>query len=281
MLKEKQEINRIVILTLESFCSGPALTKFITKYNNRISLVCVSERYGGKYGSFWQQLKQNFYRSGFTFVNYLSFNLIYYKPFVYIGGFLNKVLGRKKKVYTIKQLCKKYNIPLIKTLEVKDAETIKQIKSIKPDLIISAYFDHLINQDIIDIPLHGVINIHTAPLPEYRGPFPPLWPALHGKKGGQVTVHYVDDFFDEGDIIAQKDVEFGKKESILSMDSRFMMVGIDALIDVLDKMERGKIETRTQGEGSYYSYPNRNDLKNLKKHGVKLYSVKDYIKKFF
>ncbi len=281
MEEDRQEINRIVLLTLESFSSGPALTKFIKKYHNKISLICVSKRFGGKYGNFWQQVKKNYKRSGISFVNYSSFNLIYYKPFVYVAGFLNSLAGRERRVYTIRQLCKKYNIPIVETLEVKDPEIVEKIKNIEPDLIISAYFDHLINKDIIDIPLHGVINIHTAPLPDYRGPFPPLWPILHGKEKGEVTIHYIDDFFDEGDIIEQKKIDLHKKESILSMDSRFMMIGVEVLMEVLEKIEKGKIEVRTQGEGSYYSYPNKDDLKKLKKQGVKLYSIKDFVKRFF
>lgn len=281
MTKNRESIDRIVIMTLESFCSGPALTKFIDKYNDKIALICVSKRFGGKYGSFLSQVRKNFKKSGFHFVNYNSFNLVYYKPFVHIVGMFNSLLGRERKVYTLSQLSKKYNIPLIKTLEVKEGSVVEEIRKTEPDLIISAFFDHLINKEIIEIPKHGVINVHTAPLPKYGGPFPPLWTMLHGRKKGEITVHYVDESFDEGDIIMQKEINFKKKESVLSMDSRFMTEGIDMLMEIIDKMERGAIQARAQDSGGYFSYPDRKDLKKLKQMGVKLYSVKDFFKELF
>jgi methionyl-tRNA formyltransferase len=275
-----EKINRVVIFTLESFYSGQAITRLVEKYKDKIVLICLSQRFGGKYGSFYYQLKKNFKRSGFHFVNYLSFHLVYYKSFVYIIDFINKILRRKKRIYTIYQLSQKYRFPIIKTKEVKDFNTIQAIKYAKPDLIISAYFDQVINQEIINIPQYGVINIHTGLLPGYKGPFPTFWPVIKGEKVGGVTIHFVNKKLDEGDILLKKEIEINYKESILSMDCKLMNVGVDLIFDVIKEIENNNISPQKQSIGCYYSFPTKKDLKNLKERGIKLYTIKDFIKAF-
>ena len=278
MKNKINKINRIIIFNLESLYSGRAITEFFERYHDRIVLICASQRYGGKYGSFLYQFKKNLKTSGFNFVNYLSCHLIYYKPTVYSIDFVNKLLKRKNRIYTLGQLAKKYKVPILKTKEIKDKDVIEFIRKKKPDLIISAYFDHVINREIIDIPKFGVINIHTALLPEYKGPFPSLWPMIYGENHGGVTIHYVNEKLDEGDIIVRKKLNIQPKESILSMDCRFMNIGIKLLYEVIDEIGKGEIHSLKQTGGHYYSYPTKEDLIKLKRREIKLYTFKDFFK---
>src|SRR3989344_8011652 len=146
---------------------------------------------------------------------------------VYFASIVNKLLRKKQKVYSIGQLSRKYNIPVIKTNNPNNPDVINRIKEIQPDLILSVYFDHVIRKSIFDIPKFGVINVHTALLPDYRGPFPPLWPAIMKEETIGVTVHYINsEDLDTGPIIAEKRLPVIGGESVLGMDCRLVKEGI-------------------------------------------------------
>lgn len=274
------EIKSIIIFTLESHASSSAISYFLDKHSSRVSLIVASERFGGKYGSFFQQTARNFRRSGLKFVVYIALNLLLNKYLVSLFSMIYKALGRTKKTHTLKQLQDKHNVELLFTKEVKDLNVIGRIKSHDPDLIIVLYFDHVINQEIIDIPTHGVINIHSGLLPHYRGPFPALWTVLSAERKGGVTIHYVNDQLDEGDIIFQQFVDYLPGESILNMEGRFALIGMQAIPDITHKMINKTIVKKPQGQGNYYGFPTRSDLKKLKHLDHKLYSIKQYALSF-
>jgi methionyl-tRNA formyltransferase len=71
------------------------------------------------------------------------------------------------------------------------------------DVLFSVYYDRIIGKDILAHPTRGAINLHAAPLPEYRGRFTFLHAILNGETEYGVTLHYMDEGVDTGDIIAQ------------------------------------------------------------------------------
>lgn len=73
------------------------------------------------------------------------------------------------------------------------------------DLVIVFGFAWKIPQDVLAIPRLGVMNIHVSMLPKYRGPAPLLWAIRNGDTTGGVTVHWMDEDFDTGNVLAQQD----------------------------------------------------------------------------
>ena len=283
MEREKiHHIHRIVIMTLDSLYSGVALHSLVRQFPERISLICASKRYGAKYGSFFQQLRRNWKHSGYSFVNYLSYHFIYYYVFLHIADFINFILKREKKVYSLRQLSKKFNIPVLETENPNHSTVVKQLEEFNPDIIISVYFDHVIRKSIIELPKFGVINVHTALLPDYRGPFPPLWPILKKEQTVGVSVHYINsERLDTGPILAEKKFPVIKGESVLGADCRLVKEAMPMLSDVLLQIENGTaraVDQEARGRGFYYSYPARADLKHL---SVPLVSIKDFVKQYF
>ncbi|MBI2474195.1 MAG: hypothetical protein HYV68_00675 [Candidatus Taylorbacteria bacterium] len=274
-------IHRIVILTLDSLYSGVALHDFVTAFPERIVLICASKRYGGKYGSFFAQLRRNWIRSGYKFVNYLSYHFIYYHVFLHFTDLINIILRRPKKVYSIRQLAKKFGINTVESTDPNSAEIVAKIRATEPDLIISVYFDHVIRKPIINLPKFGVINVHTALLPDYRGPFPPLWPILKKEQKIGVTIQYVNnERLDAGPILAQKIFPLIKGESVLGADCRLVKEGIALAKEVIIQIENGHARAVAQevhGPGNYYSYPRKADLKHL---SVPLVKTRDFVKQY-
>lgn len=82
----------------------------------------------------------------------------------------------------------------------------EQIQRLKPDLTLVNSYSMLLQPEILAIPEQGAVNIHGALLPEYRGANPAQWAILNDETETGVTMHYIDNDFDSGDIIAQRHV---------------------------------------------------------------------------
>lgn len=275
-------IHKIIIFTLDSLYSGVGIHRYIEEFGDRIVLICSSKRYSEKYGSFLFQLKKNFLRSGFKFTLYLSYHFVYFYVGVFLSSFFSKIFGLKQKVYSIRQLSKKFNIPIIKTNEPNNKKIIDLIASYNPDLIITTYFDHVIKKELINLPKFGIINVHTALLPDYKGPFPALWPLVKGEKKLGVTIHYINnENLDVGPILAQEEHPVVKGESVLGADCRLVREGVELAIKTVYDIENGvsrSIDQESFGRGKYYGYPTKEDLKNSE---VKLSNFRDFLVQFF
>jgi len=90
--------------------------------------------------------------------------------------------------------------------EFKTDDNIKKLKDLDLDYIISIHFPHIYPKSILDIPKHGVINLHPAYLPFNRGWHTPTW-AIYEDTPYGATLHFIDEDIDSGDIIARKKIE--------------------------------------------------------------------------
>lgn len=275
-------VHRIVLCTLDSLYSGVALHELIKAFPERVVLIVASKRYGGKYGSFWKQLTRNWKRGGFAFVTYLSFHFVYHYVFLFLSDTFNLFLRRPKKVYTVRQLAKRFNIPLIYTTNPNLVDTFVRIEATKPDLIVSAYFDHVIRQNLINLPTFGVINVHTSLLPDFRGPFPALWPLIHNQERIGVSVHYINsEELDAGPIILQKECGRRRGESVLGTDCRLFRQGIELVKRAIIMIEEGTVcAIAHEQQGRYFSFPRRADLALLRRHGIPLVRWRDVISQY-
>lgn len=79
---------------------------------------------------------------------------------------------------------------------------LKTIRSLKPDMAICAWFGYILKKEIIELFPSGVINTHNSYLPYNRGKYPQSWAIAKGTPYG-VTLHYIDERIDTGEIVAQ------------------------------------------------------------------------------
>ncbi len=101
-------------------------------------------------------------------------------------------------------IARDFGIPVFHCSSVNSERCREFIKSLSPDLIISAYFNQILKPDIISIPKIGALNIHPGWLPAYRGAMCYFWILKNGEDRGGVTVHWIDEGIDTGAILARK-----------------------------------------------------------------------------
>lgn len=89
--------------------------------------------------------------------------------------------------------------------QLHTSEVLDSVRHLKPEIGISAYFGYILRAEFLDLLAAGCINVHPAFLPYNRGAYPNVWSIVEGTPAG-VTIHYIDEGIDTGDIIVQREV---------------------------------------------------------------------------
>ena len=122
---------------------------------------------------------------------------------------------------------------------------------------------------MLDLPKNGCINFHAGLLPKYRGLFPIFYAITNDEKKFGVTVHYMDEKFDNGPIIFQEEVLIGEKENILDLYPKAFRYAGELLVKSIDSIESNSVVTiyNDSTQKNYNSYP---DQKTIKKYKQKI-----------
>jgi methionyl-tRNA formyltransferase len=153
-----------------------------------------------------------------------------------------------------------------------------KIKRLDPDLIISIRYGHILKNEVIKIPKHGVINLHSGLLPEYRGVMATFWAMLNNEKEIGTTLHYIDDnTIDTGRVIGKTKRPIDYSKSYLWNVLQLYPNGVELIIETLEIIAEGKnFSTFNQcHQGNYYSFPTVDKLEEFNSKGWKIFDLKD------
>lgn len=134
-------------------------------------------------------------------------------------------------------------------------EGVEDIRAIDPDIMITCAFGQIINQEILDIPKYGVINIHASLLPKYRGSSPIQWCLIKGEKKTGVTIMRTALAVDSGDILLQKETDILPEENAGELFDRLAELGGEAIVEALEIIDSGKAVYTPQDESLATHYP--------------------------
>lgn len=154
---------------------------------------------------------------------------------------------------TPETLCKKNKIPLITTSKITP-KLIEKIRQKKPDIILNAYFSKIFPPKLFNIPRLGTLNIHPGKLPFFRGAFPTPWYILNNEKYFYITIHYINEKIDSGDILVQKKFPIYPGETGHELYKRTMKLSTQMYVENFYKIISNKIKPLVQkGYGSYFN----------------------------
>jgi methionyl-tRNA formyltransferase len=147
--------------------------------------------------------------------------------------------GKKVKPTPIKIKAQELGIPVIQPEVVKDnPDLIQRLNDIKPDLIVVVAYGRILPAEILDIPRLGCINIHASLLPKFRGAAPIQRAILSGDESTGVTLMYLSEGMDEGDIIASVSTPIYNKTAG-DLFQELSLLGARLLIETLPEIEAG------------------------------------------
>lgn len=172
-----------------------------------------------------------------------EYSLIVLKSLFRNKRFSLKAIVTLPTAKAIREFGQKKKIPQIKT---KTGSLIEGLKKIEPDIGILASFGKIIPPEILNLPKHGILNIHPSLLPRYRGPTPVPTAILNDEKETGVSIIKMDEEIDHGPIVAQFKEEIGPKETADDLLKRLFSAGAEVLKTILPAYLEGRIEPLEQ-----------------------------------
>ncbi len=120
------------------------------------------------------------------------------------------------------------------------AEFINLLPGLNPELILSFYYRKLLSKEILSIPRLGGLNLHGSLLPKYRGRAPVNWVLVNGEKETGVTLHYMVERADAGDIVAQRTVPIDLDDTALSLYGKLTNAAVELLKETYPLLKESK-----------------------------------------
>jgi methionyl-tRNA formyltransferase len=173
---------------------------------------------------------------------------------------------------SIKHVAKKLGATYRVETNINAKEYVQHVHDIAPDLIISYSAPQVVKPELLSIPKYGVINVHGALLPNYRGILPSFWYLYNDEKIGGATVHKMSTAIDDGDIIEQDSVEISDCRSMFDLMKKTKLLGGELMVKTIKEYESGNVHSRINDteHGSYYTWPTTEEAKEFKRRGKRL-----------
>lgn len=158
--------------------------------------------------------------------------------------------GRKKELTPppVKEAANRLGIPVFQPEVLKETEAVQHILSLQPDLIVTAAYGQILPKELIDLPKYGCINVHASLLPRYRGGAPIHQSIIDGNQETGVTIMYMVEKLDAGDILTQVKVPIEEEDTVGSVHDKLSTAGSQLLIETVPLLIEGKVQPQKQEE---------------------------------
>lgn len=239
-----------------------------------VGIVESSVIYPGKsmLGAVFSILKKS--GLSYLFSQIIKFSYFRFGSLIY-GLFPKKDI--KDTLFSYRILTKKYNVPIFVEKNINSGEFIKKMSNLYPDLFISVFLNQIFKSELLSTPKIGTWNIHPALLPSYKGLSPVFWVLKNGEKKTGITIHWVTDKIDSGEILTQREVTIRPNDTEFSLYFRCVNEGVPILRTAIEDLKRGKknVIKKRNIHPSYYSFPEVRDVQRFKNRGRKFLTLRE------
>lgn len=163
--------------------------------------------------------------------------------------------GRKRELTPppVKEVALEHDIPVIQPEKVQ--HEYEEVLKYKPDIVITAAFGQILPKALLEYPKYGCINVHASLLPELRGGAPIHYAILEGKKETGVTIMYMVEQLDAGDMIASKKVSIDEQDHVGTLHDKLAKAGAELIHETLPDIFSGNIHPVPQDhDQATYAY---------------------------
>lgn len=159
------------------------------------------------------------------------------------------------------KMCSDNGIPFIREKNINSDKVVEWTESKKPEIGVSAHFTKIIKHSLLTIPPMGFINLHPSPLPYYRGASPQHWQVANGETMSAVTVHYINEGIDTGNIILQVPLEIGPDDYVSDLQKKWLDIYPSIVVDAIKKITDGEASwPQPDIETQYYGILKTEDM---------------------
>jgi methionyl-tRNA formyltransferase len=179
-----------------------------------------------------------------------------------------KVGGR-----SIARVCERHGVLYERIPDVNDPSFLDRLRGLGTELIVSVSCPQIFRKPLIELAPRGCLNIHGAILPRYRGVMPSFWMLANGEKQAGVSIFFVNEDIDAGELCGQRVFEISADETLDAFLRRSKTVAAELLVEVLDEIETCSVSQTPLdlSKGSYYSWPGREDVRRFRAAGRRVF----------
>ncbi|MBF8149553.1 hypothetical protein ITJ86_06565 [Winogradskyella sp. F6397] len=154
----------------------------------------------------------------------------------------------------IESIANNNSIDFIRTENVNSKNIKKLLIATEPDLLVSVHLRKILDKEIFSIPTYGAINFHPSLLPKYRGLSPQHQTIIHGDLESGVSVHFIEETVDTGDIVAQTKIPIKPEDYISDFQLKMLTVYKSIIITAVDRISKTEFIpiVQNQSEISYF-----------------------------
>lgn len=156
--------------------------------------------------------------------------------------------GMKLMPSPVKVVAMEHQIEVYQPVTLKSGEALERLSALKPELIVVAAYGKILPKEILDLPRLGCINVHSSLLPRYRGAAPINWAILNGETETGVTIMYMAEGLDTGDIISQRATAIDPDETVESLHDRLALLGAELLGETVAAIGAGTAQRVPQND---------------------------------
>jgi methionyl-tRNA formyltransferase len=251
---------RILLLANRDLASNLALNLLLPQLRAHSLSVWLSARVGGG-GAAPVPLQR------LRFLEQTLFNVL-------VFPLLDRHSEAPRQLCSFETLAQRHRAPLREENAINSPPALNRLQQLAPDLILSIRYGGILREAAIAVPQHGVLNLHSGLLPDYRGVMATFWAMLHGEREIGTTLHRISDGgIDTGAVIAQTRQRVNYQQCYLSNVLQLYPAGCRAMLEAVHTLAAGEALTEhPQGTGGqYFSFPGSAELARFEAAGLQLY----------
>src|SRR2546427_5709294 len=167
----------------------------------------------------------------------------------------DKPAGRAQRIESppIKKALAGSKVPVLQPARIKDRQAIEEIRTLQPDAIVVMAYGQILSRDVLQIPKIACLNLHASLLPRWRGAAPIQAAIAAGDRETGITVMYMDEGLDTGDILLQRTVDILPNDTGGSLHDRLAQIAPEILLESLVLLAKG-IAPRIPQDNSLTTY---------------------------
>lgn len=176
-------------------------------------------------------------------------------------------------IYSVRGALRAHDIPEHTPEDVNDRSFLNYLQAQEVDLVVSIACPQIVRADFLQTPPEGVINIHGALLPRYRGLLPSFWVLANGEAKTGVTVHYMNESLDDGPILVQTEVPIRPDDTMHSLVLRSKAeYGPMVLAEAVEQILNDEVETteNPESDATYVSFPTQDAIIRFRERGCRI-----------
>jgi len=170
----------------------------------------------------------------------------------------DRPVGRKKTLTPtpVKEEALRLGLPVLQPAKLRAPEAVAELAAYEPDLIVTAAYGQILPKSVLSMPKFGCINVHGSLLPKYRGGAPIQRAIMNGEKVTGVTIMYMAEGLDTGDMISKAELPIGPDDDAGTVFERLSVVGAALLTDTLPSILAGTAPRTPQNDAEATYSPN-------------------------